>query len=101
MIAFGIPSFTSTVLFFFLCIAVISYNPKERLNIILGILSLNWALFAVSGFLLHASKDLSEASFWNKWPYGFIIPSTVILLYYVIALNKLDLDWGKGLFISL
>ena len=66
---FSVPSLICAVLFLFLGIAVVSYNPKAKLNLILGVLSFNWILFAVSLFMLHLSENAIQASFWNKWPY--------------------------------
>jgi class 3 adenylate cyclase len=92
---FSIPSLICAVLFFFLCIAVVSYNPKEKLNTIVGILSFNWTLLSLAVFMLHSAEELSQAVFWNRWPYALFVPSTVLLIYYFIALNKLDTNWQK------
>ena len=92
---FSVPSLICAVLFLFLGIAVVSYNPKAKLNLILGVLSFNWILFAVSLFMLHLSENAIQASFWNKWPYALLLPSLIIMIYYSIALNKLEKKWGE------
>jgi len=92
---FSVPPLICAVLFFFLSIAVLFYNPRAKPNIILAILSFNWALFALSVFMFHLAENVPEASFWDKWPYGLLLPSVIIAVYYSIVLNKLDTKWEK------
>ena len=93
---FSVLSLISAVLFFFLGIAVVAYNPREKLNVLLGVLSFNWMLFALAAFMLHLSESVAEASFWNKWPYGFLLPSVILAVYYSIVLNDLETKWQKN-----
>ncbi|UCF73829.1 MAG: hypothetical protein JSW35_05130 [Deltaproteobacteria bacterium] len=91
----SIPSLIAAVLFLFLSIAVISYNPRAKVNVLLGILSFNWMLFALAVFMFHLSEDIAPASFWNKWPYALLLPSVILTVYYSILLNNLDKKWDE------
>jgi hypothetical protein len=92
---FSVPPLICAVLFFFLGIAVVLYNPRAKPNIILAILSFTWALFALSVFMFHLAEELPEALFWDRWPYGLLLPSVIIAVYYSIVLNNLDTKWKK------
>jgi class 3 adenylate cyclase len=98
MSAVSVPSLITGVFFLFLGIAVITYNPREKVNVILGILAFNWMLFTLSSFAFHQSGTAAEASFWNKWPYMLLLPSMILTMYYTIVLSRLDAQWDRRIF---
>ena len=84
---YALPNIIAFVLLLVLSSAVIFQNSRDKRNRLLFALCLNLALSVGAGGMLHLSTTESQANFWNKWPYIFGIPSTILALEYILQIS--------------
>jgi class 3 adenylate cyclase len=84
---YALPSFISFALVIVLGLAVILQNPRDKNSRILFFLYLILAIQSGAAGMLHQSTSEAEANFWNKWPYIFALPSTILMMEYALHIS--------------
>ena len=84
---YALPNIIAFVLLLVLSLAVIFQNSRDKSNRLLFALCLNLALSVGAGGLLHLSITEAQANFWNKWPYYFGLPSSILTVEYALEIS--------------
>ncbi len=84
---YALPNIIAFVLLLVLSLAVIFQNSRDKSNRLLFALCLNLALSVGAGGLLHLSITEAQANFWNKWPYYFGLPSSILAVEYALEIS--------------
>ena len=84
---YALPSFIALALVIILGLAAVLQNPRGKRNRFLCLLYLIFALQIGSMGMLHLSTNETEANFWNKWPYIFALPSTMLMMEYALQIS--------------
>ena len=84
---YALPSFCAFPLLIVLGLAVILQNPRDKISRLLFFLYLILALQSGAAGMLHQSTSEAEANFWNKWPYIFALPSTILMMEYALQIS--------------
>ena len=84
---YALPSFISFALVIVLGLAAFLQNPRGNINRLLCLLYLIFALQIGSAGMLHLATGETEANFWNKWPYIFALPSTILMMEYALLIS--------------
>ena len=68
-------------------LAAILQNRRDKLNQLLFVLCLDFALLTGAVGMFHLSTNEVQANFWNKWPYILGIPSYIFLIEYCLYIS--------------
>ncbi len=84
---YALPSFIAFALVIVFGLAAILQNPRDKISRLLCLLYMIFALQIGSIGMLHLSTSEAEANFWNKWPYIFALPSTMLMMEYALQIS--------------
>ena len=82
---YALPSFLAALPFAILGVGALLMNPRDRTTQLLSAMCLAFTLSGTAVGLLHLADSPSEASFWNRWPYGIILPGVLVIMEYCLS----------------
>ena len=62
-------------------------EPRDRTTQLLSAVCLAFTLSGAAVRFFHLASTLSEASFWNRWPYRIILPGVLVMSRRVATLT--------------
>jgi class 3 adenylate cyclase len=82
---YALPSFLAALPFAILGLGALLMNSRDRTTQLLSAMCLAFTLSGLAVGLFHLANSLSQASFWNRWPYGTILPGVLVIMEYCLS----------------